>query len=147
MQHIKKYRLYIIAFIIILAIMTAITVDWKHLINVGVKPQTQSSANDSGSQYQISVYYFPSKENAAKALTYYFSQMGHFIEMYPASSLEELSAFRYSPNRMYFNHDEFTQAMKIKTSMEDVLGYPVNAYKFIVSQSSPSLMIVFTEGS
>ena len=66
MQHIKKYRLYIIAFIIILAIMTAITVDWKHLINVGVKPQTQSSANDSASQYQISVYYFPQKRTPLK---------------------------------------------------------------------------------
>ena len=35
--------------------------------------------------------------------------------------------------------------MGIKTQMQQVLGYPISAYKFSVSQQVPSMLIVFTD--
>lgn len=146
MKKLKQYRTYLAILLLLLAIAFVSTINWKHLVNLGFKPQSQASEVNSDAGYKISVFYFPSRENAAKAVTYYFTQQGLLIEMLPAQSLEGLDAFRYSANRMFFNTEELSKAMSIKKSIETVLGYPLNAYRFQVSQSSPSMMIVFTEG-
>ena len=62
-----------------------------------------------------------------------------------ARVLENSRATQFSQSHFFFNREDFSQAMAIKTQMQQVLGYPISAYKFQVSQKVPSMMIVFTD--
>ncbi|NQZ32798.1 MAG: hypothetical protein HRU06_16140 [Oceanospirillaceae bacterium] len=146
MNKTKSNKFYIITLILITALMLMMAINWKQPINFALKSQEYNSTKNSDAPYKINVYYFPSKKRAATALTYYFTQQGYLIEMLPAAELDGLNVFRYSSNRIFFNHDDFATAMEIKEVTQRILGYPLNAYRFKVTQATHSMMIVFTEG-
>jgi hypothetical protein len=145
MQKIHKNKIYIFIFLLFAAVVLTTALNWKHIINIGVTPQDYVSVHDSESPYQISVYYFPTRKSAAQALAYYFSEQGYLVETKAASTLKSLKSAKFSPSHIFYNHEDMIQAMGIKKKIEKIVGYPVNAYKFHVSQSSPSMMIVFTD--
>lgn len=147
LKNIKKNKTYIIAFVLLTVVVLLFVVNWQQNYNFALKSQPSTSAEIANSSYQINVYYFPSRKRAATALTYYFSQQGFPINMQPAESLDGLDAFRHSTNRIFFNHDQFATAMEIKDKTQRILGYPLNAYRYKVTQNSHSMMIVFTEGA
>lgn len=95
--------------------------------------------------YKITVYYFPTKKDAAQALTYYFKEHGYNVDMQLAQSVEALKGSEKSPSHIFFNRSEIDKAMKIKKLIEEVIGYPVNSYRFHEEQQDPSMMMVFTE--
>ncbi|NRA14251.1 MAG: hypothetical protein HRU04_01955 [Oceanospirillaceae bacterium] len=103
------------------------------------------SAEITENPYQINIYYFPKRKNSAKALTHYFEQQGYLVKTLKASELKNSQATKYSPSHFFFNKEDFGLAMEIKSEMGQVLGYPISAYKFSVSQSIPSMIIIFTE--
>jgi hypothetical protein len=65
--------------------------------------------------------------------------------MQTASTIPALKGSKNSPSHIFYNHGQFDTAMKIKRLIEDVIGYPVNAYQFQEPQTDPSMMMVFTE--
>ncbi len=96
-------------------------------------------------EYQIAIYYFPSKKNDADALGYFFKQHGYSIAVHKAATIPALKSSKNTPNHIFFNRSEFDKAMKIKAMIEKVLGHTVNAYRFHEQQQNPSMMMVFTE--
>ena len=126
-------------------ILLSIAGNWDYILKLNLKSKSFVSIGQTENPYQINIYYFPSRQHAAEALTFYFGQQGYLVNMIPASTNEALRASRSTPSHIFFNHDEFMQAMGIKSSIEKVLGFPVNAYKFPISQSAPSMMMVFTD--
>lgn len=113
------------------------------------KSETQVSKVNLGDQankaYKITVYYFPPKKDAAKALTFFFKEHGYNVDMQLAMSVDALKGSENSPSHIFFNRSEMDKAMKIKKLIEEVIGYPVNAYRFHEEQADPSMMMVFTE--
>ncbi len=99
----------------------------------------------SNSAYKITVYYFPAKKSEAKALTFFFKEHGYNVDMQTASTIPALKGSRNSPSHIFYNHGDFDKAMSIKRLIDDVIGYPVNAYQFQDPQTDPSMMMVFTE--
>jgi len=65
--------------------------------------------------------------------------------MLPASILKELVPSRYSLSYLFFNNEDLSLAVPIKKLLEMVFKRHISAYKFSVSQSSPSMMIVLTD--
>lgn len=96
--------------------------------------------------YFISVYYFPNRKLEAQALSYFFKEHGYNVDLHTAASEPALKGSRNSPSHIFFNRGELSKAMQIKSLIEDVVGYPVNAYRFHNSQTDPSMMMVFTDG-
>ena len=141
----KKKRIYLAIVLLVCFIVFTTVVNWSHIINIGVTPQDYVSETDSGSPYKITVYYFPTQKNEAQGLVYYLSQQKYLIDMEPASILKELDSSRYSLSYLFFNHDDLALAVPIKKNIEQILNHPINAYKFPVSQSSPSMMVILTD--
>lgn len=113
-------------------------------------PEKEIAANvvlgEKGNQaYQIIVYYFPAKKSEAQALTFFFKEHGYNVAMQTASTIPALKGSKNSPSHIFYNHGQFDTAMKIKRLIEEVIGYPVNAYQFQEPQTDPSMMMVFTE--
>lgn len=100
---------------------------------------------ETNKQFNITVYYFSSKKSAAQALTYYFKERGYNVDMQLATSVDALKGSEKSPSHIFFNRSEIDKAMGIKQLIEEVIGFPVNAYRFHEEQSDPSMMMVFTE--
>ena len=103
------------------------------------------STENTENPYQINIYYFPNRKNGADALTGYFHQQGYAVKLLTASQLENSQATQFSPSHFFFNEEDFGQAMRMKSNMEQVMGHPISGYKFGVSQSIPSMIIVFTD--
>lgn len=99
----------------------------------------------SNQNYQIVVYYFPEKKAEAKALAYYFKEHDYNISMQPAASEPALKGSKNSPSHLFFNRSDINTAMQIKSLIEEVIGKPVNAYRFHEYQTDPAMMMVFTE--
>jgi len=99
----------------------------------------------SNQAYKITVYYFPAKKSEAQALTFFFKEHGYNVDMQTASTVPALKGSRNSPSHIFYNHGDFNKAMGIKRLIDDVIGYPVNAYQFQDPQTDPSMMMVFTE--
>ncbi len=107
---------------------------------------TRVNIGDKANQaYTITVYYFPPKKAAAKALTFFFKEHGYNVDMQLATTVDALKGSEKSPSHIFFNRSEMERAMKIKKLIEEVIGYPVNAYRFHEEQTDPSMMMVFTE--
>ncbi len=133
---------------IVIAVLVALIVifamlNWKSSISIDSKPfenfkQAQAPKN-------ITIYYYPSRKRAADALTYYFAELDYKVVMYPASKLERLKASKNAPSYVFFNQEQFSQAMAIKSKVEKVLNAPVNAYRFKSYQEDPAIMMVFTD--
>lgn len=96
--------------------------------------------------YFISVYYFPNRKSEAQALSYFFKEHGYSVNLQTAASEPALKGSRNSPSHIFFNRGELSKAMQIKSLIEGVIGYPVNAYRFHNEQTDPSMMMVFTDG-
>lgn len=109
---------------------------------VATKVEIGSAANKD---FHMTVYYFEAKKPEAQALTYYFKERGYSVDMQLATSLEALKGSEKSPSHIFFNRSEIDKAMGIKKLIEEVIGYPVNAYRFHEEQTDPSMMMVFTE--
>jgi hypothetical protein len=137
----KSNKAYIVSAILIVLILLVTLISWMQ----DNKTVEVTSTEQAESAFEIAVYYFPSRINDAKALTFYFNEHGHSVKMHRASSIEELEASRTSPSYIYFNQAQFKQAMGIKQTIEKVIGYPVNAYRYQNAQVSPAMMMVFTE--
>jgi len=144
-KNISKNKFAIAVCSLIAIILLSVAANWNYILNFNVESKAFVSIGQTDNPYQIAIYYFPSRLHAAEALNFYFSQQGYLVNMIPAATNDALHASRSAPSHLFFNHDEFMQAMGIKDSVEKVLGYPVNAYKFPISQSAPSMMMVFTE--
>ena len=99
----------------------------------------------SNQAYKITVYYFPAKKSEAKALTFFFKEHGYNVDMQTASTIPALKGSKNSPSHIFYNHGDFDKAMTIKRLIDEVIGYPVNAYQFQDPQTDPSMMMVFTE--
>jgi len=140
----KKLSLIIWSCILVAFVFLATNIDFMIKLKGGGAESYITSGNTIN-PYQINIYYFPSRKNSAFALTEYFNQQGYLVKTLTASKLENSEATRYSPTHFFFNREDFAQAMRIKSAMEQVLGYPISAYKFGVSQSVPSMIIVFTQ--
>jgi hypothetical protein len=145
MKKSRKNKIYLAIGILVCAIVLTSVVNWNYIINYNVQSQAYVSSTDSKSPYRIFIYYFPSQEHKAQALTYYLSEQKYFVEMFPAESLKETKLSRNEISHIFYNHDELIQAIGIKKSIESIFNYPINAYKFSVSQSSPSMMIILTD--
>jgi len=102
------------------------------------------SAENTENPYQINIYYFHKRKNSAYALSDYFVQQGYLVKTLKASVLENSQATKYSPSHFFFNREDFGQAMRIKSNIEQVMGYPISPYRFGISQSIPSMIIIFT---
>ncbi|MCJ8300109.1 MAG: hypothetical protein MJK13_14405 [Pseudomonadales bacterium] len=132
---------------IVLVIVAVLATNLDLMIKLkGGGSESVLSTENAENPYQINIYYFPKRKNSANALTDYFHQQGYLVKMLTASELENSQATKYSPSHFFFNKEDFGQAMGIKSKMEQVMGYPISAYKFGVSQSIPSMIIVFTNG-
>jgi len=138
----KSNKIYIVSGILIILILFVALIGWMQE-NKSVPIASNQKAIDKN--FEIAVYYFPGRENDAKALTFYFNEHGYSVSMLAASSIEALEASRTSPSYIYFNQAQFKQAMQIKQKIEQVIGYPVNAYRYQDVQTSPAMMMVFTE--
>lgn len=129
--------------ILIALIVFFAALNWNNSINIDSKPfENFKQAKDPKN---ITIYYYPSRKLAAKALTYYFTQKKYKVKMFPASSLERLKSAENAPSYVFFNQEQFSQAMAIKSEVEKVLKAPVNAYRFKAFQEDPAIMMVFTE--
>jgi len=138
----KSNKVYIVsAFLIVLILFTAL-IGW---MQDNQSASTTHNQKEIDKKFEIAVYYFPERENDAKALTFYFNEHGYTVSMLAANSIEALEASRTSPSYIYFNQAQFKQAMAIKQKIEKVIGYPVNAYRYQDEQTSPAMMMVFTE--
>ena len=130
---------------IVLVIVAVLSTNLDLMIKLkGGGTESFISTENTENPYQINIYYFPSRKNSAKALTGYFHQQGYLVKTLAASELENSQATKYSPSHLFFNKEDFGQVMGIKSKIEQVMGYPISAYKFGVSQSIPSMIIVFT---
>jgi hypothetical protein len=138
----KSNKAYIVSGILVILILFVALIGWMQDNNTVPTTNVQKKV---GNNFEIAVYYFPERENDAKALTFYFNEHGYSVTMLPASNIEELEASRTSPSYIYFNQAQFKQAMGIKQKIEKVIGYPVNAYRYQNAQTSPAMMMVFTE--
>lgn len=141
----KKRKIYLAIILLLCSILFTTVVNWNHIMNIGVTPQEYVSEVDSGSPYKITVYYFPTQKSEAEGLVYYLSQKKYLVDMEPASKLKEIKSSRYSLSYLFYNHDDLALVMPIKKIIEKIVSHPINAYKFSVSQSSPSMMIILTE--
>jgi len=145
MKIVRKNRMPWAIFLLLTLIIFTTVVSWDHMLQPEIKAQDYVSEIDSDSPYRIAVYYFPSQKSKAEGLVYYLSQQKYNVEMLPASTLKELAPSRYSLSYLFFNNEDFALAIPIKKSLEMVFKRPISAYKFSVSQSSPSMMIVLTD--
>ncbi|MCJ8300842.1 MAG: hypothetical protein MJK13_18180 [Pseudomonadales bacterium] len=139
----KKLSLIIWSGILVAFVLLASNIDFMIKLKGGGDKAYITSGN-TVNPYQINIYYFSSRKNSAFALTDYFEQQGYLVKTLTASELENSEATRYSPTHFFFNREDFAQAMRIKSDMEQVLGYPISAYRFGISQSVPSMIVVFT---
>lgn len=112
---------------------------------IGGGDKSYINAGNTQNPYQIDIYYFPRRKPSAYALTDFFTQQGYLVNTLTAAQLENSKATQFSQSHFFFNKEDFSQAMGIKTQMQQVLGYPISAYKFSVSQQVPSMLIVFTD--
>jgi hypothetical protein len=64
--------------------------------------------------------------------------------MLHASELKSLEPSRFFLRYIFYNNEDLALAIPIKKSLENVLNRHISAYKFPVSQSSPSMMIGLT---
>ncbi|MCJ8299603.1 MAG: hypothetical protein MJK13_11805 [Pseudomonadales bacterium] len=94
--------------------------------------------------FQIKLYYFPSRQKTASALTSYLSDQGYQVTMLPAATQASLKTSKFFPSHIFYDHYEFGKAMAIKQSIEAEIGYPVNAYKFKDSIHSGTMTIVLS---
>ena len=122
-----------------------VTLNSGSLFKEESKASKVSLGDQANQAYKITVYYFPPKKDAAKALTFFFKEHGYNVDMQLAMSVDALKGSEKSPSHIFFNRSEMDKAMKIKKLIEEVIGYPVNAYRFHEEQTDPSMMMVFTE--
>jgi len=140
----KNWTIWVIFFLLVLIAFTTV-VSWDHMLKPEIKFQNYVSEIDSDSPYAIVVYYFPTQKSKAEGLVYYLSEQKYFVEMLPASALKALEPSRYSLSYIFYNNEDLALAVPIKKSLEKVFNRHISAYKFPVSQSSPSMMIVLTD--
>lgn len=95
-------------------------------------------------RYQIDIYYFPGRKPTAFALSDFFNQQGYLVNTLKATKLKNSEATQFSQSHFFFNREDLSQAMLIKKQMQQVLGYPISAYKFREAKQTPSMRIVFT---
>lgn len=142
----KKYKANSILIMLLAFVVLLLALNWKSLTKFD-RDAFESFKQADDPQF-MTIYYYPDRQLAAEALTYYFSEQGYKVSMSPASALERLKSSENAPSYVFFNQEHFSQAMKIKSSVEKVLKAPVNAYRFGAFQDSlksPAIMMVFTE--
>ncbi len=129
--------------ILVALILLFAAINWKYIIKTDSK--AFENFNQAADPQNITIYYYPSRKLAAKALSYYFTEQDYKVKILPASSLERLKSSKKAPSYVFFNQEQFPQAMAIKSEVERVLKSPVNAYRFRTFQDDPAIMMVFTE--
>ncbi|MEH6445047.1 MAG: hypothetical protein V7784_14215 [Oceanospirillaceae bacterium] len=135
---------YLLVAVFLILIGSGVILNWNNLFRPSIIPQPHVRSGNSLAPYKIAVYYFPGQKNAAQGLSYYFKQKNYLVDLLPADNVEKLQYKRYSPSHIFFKNEELAQAMSVKSDIEKIIGHPVNAYRFVMTEDKVSMMVVFT---
>ncbi len=96
--------------------------------------------------FEIDVWYFPSRKKQALVLASFIRNQGDYlVNLHSADQRSSLKKQRNSTSYMYFNKDEFSEAMEIRLLFEKHLGHSLNANKADESRSPRSIRLVLSE--
>ncbi len=153
----NKTQLWIAIIGLIGVLCTALISNWRNIFTSNdsvLSPQevrelhthSKPVKRQSVELFEIDVWYFPSRKDDAFALASFIRGQGSYlVNLHSADQRSSLKEERNGTSYMFFNKDEFSEAMEIKLLFEKHLGHSLNANKADESRSPRSIRLVLSE--
>ncbi len=104
--------------------------------------------NSNAQPFEITIWYFSTRKEDASNLASIIKEGGnYFVNLHSAENRPDLQHVRTSPSYMFFQIDEFNEAMKVRELVEKNTGKIVNTKKSTDTKYQRSIRIVLTESN